>query len=264
MAIRFFCSTCGQKFEVADSMAGRNARCPRCRGITEIPAVRPVQRIEAAGRTPSVGAPIQQKPTRRQPPSAETDDDIYLLVDELPDDEPLESQPVPPSAIHPSRPAESATDLTSAQWPPSQTGAPGNADGEYDLAPIDDPLPEPAAAGTVATQGSSKQPAAGAEDDLSDLIVDEPALPMTYAFAAPQADPNQLVFTEDDLIPIDDAPAFDALGSDLRESTLPGPDALGSDIRRTYCPGCLAELTTASSICNDCGLDFRTGRKVPR
>ncbi len=81
MAIRFFCSTCGKQFEVADSLVGQEARCKACGGMTRMPAARhapggalPLGKpLDSVQPQPGPAAPVQPRrirpPARRPPPA---------------------------------------------------------------------------------------------------------------------------------------------------------------------------------------------------
>ncbi|GEM_PF-3935350 len=57
MPIKFHCLSCGRKLAVADSLAGRRAKCPECGGAVQIPQASP------PAPPPSV-RPARQEPTR--------------------------------------------------------------------------------------------------------------------------------------------------------------------------------------------------------
>jgi phage FluMu protein Com len=54
MPIELNCITCGERLRVADSHAGKRARCPKCQGINEIPAANAEHAPQLPNMTPAV------------------------------------------------------------------------------------------------------------------------------------------------------------------------------------------------------------------
>src|SRR4051794_13499456 len=59
--IRFVCEKCGKRWQVADQLAGKKARCAGCSQVTVVPLTDPV------GERPAVTA--APRPTRRNQPA---------------------------------------------------------------------------------------------------------------------------------------------------------------------------------------------------
>jgi hypothetical protein len=257
---------------------------------------KPAERIAAKSATRVVAKAVEPSPkpagpaTVVKPVQPAPDEDIYVLVDELVDEPPLGLQP----AARPSSPsiasARAPSEPASAAWPPQPQAAPVDVEDDYALAPLDDDppavrsAPQPVSSESVpngsaprgtassatvsnrsgarvgSTPAASKAGVPPDKDDLSDLLSAEPVVPlagglaptgafaMTGALSATDdfatADSNSLGFFADELTPA-------ARG--------PSPDASGP-----RCPSCRAVLATDSNICLDCGLDFRTGKRVPK
>ena len=81
--IRFECENCGRAVRVADGGAGKQGRCPYCKGLVRIPGPkRPAQALtaalggETAGNGGSFVGPIRAPSAGRAEPSL--DDDFQL------------------------------------------------------------------------------------------------------------------------------------------------------------------------------------------
>src|SRR5262245_58348310 len=46
MPIQFFCQKCGQRFQVQDSMAGKQASCKRCGAVLTVPHPEPLDELQ--------------------------------------------------------------------------------------------------------------------------------------------------------------------------------------------------------------------------
>jgi len=94
MPIEFRCTQCGQPLRVADSSAGKGARCPGCKSVMTVPAA---SDLSARSLTPLASPPPAPTPAFAPPPPAapSPQDDLFAYL----------KQAVTPSAPPPPQPA---------------------------------------------------------------------------------------------------------------------------------------------------------------
>src|SRR5688500_12080986 len=87
MSIEFRCSQCGQMLRVAETSAGKNARCPGCKTVMVIPAAGSLASRELPALTPFAPTPaapppaaVPQPPPPAKPVFPSAQDDLFEFL----------------------------------------------------------------------------------------------------------------------------------------------------------------------------------------